>query len=255
MTKDHEHHETMYHEYYIGDPAEQMDDWVFQNEIDNCAVAAETSLINQFVDTPLSLDEANYISYSNGWWQPGDGTQMDEIGNLMDLRGIPNHTVTDASVEQLVAELQNGNGVIVGVNSHELWDEGILNDLKQFFYEAFGLDNPDFNPANHAVVVTGIDLSDPNHPMAILNDSGTPNGAAARYPLDQFVDAWDNSGFFYTATDIPIPDQTSPSDLGIDLGDLLGLGTTILTGDPFTGELVNLGVDAISEIEWEQLLA
>jgi hypothetical protein len=245
----------MDNEYFIGDPAAQMDDWIYQDQIDNCAVAAETSLINQFIGGGLTLDDASYISASNGWYEPGGGTMPGEIGNLMDLNGVPNHSVINASVEQLVTELQNGNGIIVGVNSSELWDEGIWNDIKQFFNDAFGLDTADFNPADHAVVVTGIDLSDPENPMAILNDSGTPNGAAVRYPLDQFVDAWDNSGFFYTATDMPIPDQSSPNDLGIDLGDLLGLGTTILTGDPFTGELVNLGVDALTEIEWEQLLA
>lgn len=245
----------MENEYFIGDPASQMDDWVHQDLIDNCAVAAETSLINQFIGGGLALDDATYISAANGWYESGAGTMPDEIGNLMDIHGVPNHSVMDASVEQLVAELQDGNGVIVGVNSSELWDEGVWNDIKQFFYDAFGLDTADLNPADHAVVVTGIDLSDPGNPMAILNDSGTPNGAAVRYPLDQFVDAWDNSGFFYTATDIPIPHQPSPSDLGIDLGDLLGLGTTILTGDPLTGELVNMGIDAISEVEWEQLLA
>jgi hypothetical protein len=245
----------MDNEYFIGDPAAQMDDWMLQDQIDNCAVAAETSLINQFIGGGLELEDATYISAANGWYEPGGGTTMGEIGNLMDIHGVPNHSVMNASVEQLVAELQNGNGVIVGVNSYELWDEGVWNDIKQFFYDAFGLDTADLNPADHAVVVTGIDLSDPDNPMAILNDSGTPNGAAVRYPLDQFVDAWDNSGFFYTATDIPMPDQASPSDFGIDLGDLLGLGTTILTGDPFAGELVNIGVDAITETEWEQLLA
>jgi hypothetical protein len=244
-----------YNEYFIGDPASQMDDWIHQNEIDNCAVAAETSLINQFLEEGITIDDATYISRSNGWYEPGEGTMMDEIGNLMEIHGVPNHSVINASFEQLVAELQNGNGVIVGVNSSELWDNGILNNIKEFFYEVFGLDIADFNPADHAVVFTGIDVSDPENPMAILNDSGTPNGAAVRYPLDQFADAWSNSGFYYTATDMPIPNQPSPTDMGIDLGDILGFGTTLFTGDPYIGELVDISVDTITEADWEQLLA
>lgn len=244
-----------YHEYFIGDPASQMDDCIYQDRPDNCAVAAETSIINQFLDVPLSIEEANYISMSNGWWEPGSGTTPDEIGNMMDLYDIPNHTVYDASVEQLVGELQQGHGVVVSVNTSELWDQSLLGEIKQFFMDALGLDTPDFNPADHALVVTGVDVSDPSHPQIILNDSGTPGGAASRYPLDQFVDAWQNGGFYYTATDSPIPDQTSPADMGFDLGDFLGFGTTILTGDPVAGGLVDFSVDTLSELDWEQILA
>jgi hypothetical protein len=240
-----------YNEYYIGDPASQMDDWIMQDTPDNCAVAAEISLINQFIDDHLSLDDASYISAAHGWYEPGGGTMPHEIGNLMDLNGIPNHTVMDGTIDQLAFELQQGHGVIVGVNSAELWDRGILNEIKQFFLDAFGLDN--INPANHAVTITGIDISDPDHPMVIINDSGMPNGAAVKYPLDQFADAWENSGFYYTATDVPIPDSPydSPTNHGFDVGDFLGLATTLYTGDPLTGEVVNMVAD---EIDWDSLL-
>lgn len=239
-------------EYYIGNPGAQFDDWIFQ-DADNCAVAAETSIINQFGGEHMSLDDASYISASHGWYQPGEGTQPDEIGNLMDLAGIPNHAVQGATMDQLAMELQNGNGVIVAVNADELWDEGIWNDIKQFFLDAFGLDTSDFNPADHAVVVTGIDVSDPDHPMAIINDSGVPNGAAVRYPLDQFTDAWQNSGFFYTATDMPIPNapHDTPNNIGFDVGDFLGLGTTLMTGDPTTGMIVN---EIADQIDWDSVL-
>jgi len=243
-----------YDDCFIGDPAAQMDDWIYQDSPDNCAVAAETSLINQFIPDDLSLDEAGYISSSNGWWQPGMGTNPDEIGNLMDIYGIENHTVTGASVEQLVGELEQGNGVIVGVNSAELWDEGILNTIKQFYLDAFDLDN--LNLADHAVVVTGIDLSNPDQPMVVMNDSGTPGGAAATYPLDQFMDAWENSGFYYTATDSPIPDSPhpAPSSLDFDLGDFLGLTTVALTGSPVVGEMVNMGTDYLTQVDWDSVL-
>jgi len=243
----------MDNEYFIGDPASQMDDWIFQNEIDNCAVAAETSIINQFFGEQLSLDDASYISASQGWYEPGMGTDPSEIGNLMDLNGIPNHTVIGATMQELAFELQQGHGVIVGVNSSELWDQGILNDIKQFFCEAFGYDTAEFNPADHAVTVTGIDMSDPEHPMVIINDSGMPNGAAVKYPLDQFQDAWENSNFQYTATDVPIPNSPydSPTELGFDVGDFLGLATTLITGDLVSGQIVN---EITDQIDWDSLL-
>jgi hypothetical protein len=238
-------------DHYIGDPTSQLDDWIYQGPTDTCAVAAETSLINQFITDDLSLDHASYISASQGWWQPGMGTDPSEIGNMMDLYGIPNHTVTNASLEQLATELQNGHGVIVGVNSGELWDTGLLAELKEFLCDAFGLDASEFIGADHAVTVTGIDTSDPANPMVILNDSGHPDGAGVMYPLEKFMDAWENSDFYYTATDIPIPDQLPPSSLGFDVGDFLGIGTTLLTGDPFIGQTVNAIAD---QIDWDEIL-
>ena len=238
-------------EYFIGDPAAQMDNWILQ-DADNCAVAAETSLINQFIiGNDLTLDDASYISASNGWWQPGMGTNPDEIGNLMDLYGIDNHTAVGATIEQLASELQHGHGVIVGVKSSELWDHSILAKIESFFRDAFGLS--DIDPADHAVVITGIDVSDPDHPMVILNDSGTPNGAAVRYSLDEFTDAWANSGFYYTATDNPIPDSafSSPDILGFDVGNFLGIGTTLVSGDPILGEAVNAFADTV---DWDAIL-
>jgi hypothetical protein len=238
------------YDFYIGDPAAQIDDYIHQDLADNCAVAAETSLINQFIGGGLALEDATYISASNGWYESGGGTMPNEIGNLMNIYDVPNHSVINASVEQLVRELQNGNGVIVGVNSYELWDEGIWNDIKQFFYDAFGLDTANLNPANHAVVVTGVDISNPETPMVILNDSGTPDGAAVHYPLRQFADAWENSGCYYTATDLPLPGSSSPNDLGFDLGEFLKIVVPMVA--PI---LIDMTIDAITEADWEQLLA
>jgi hypothetical protein len=74
--------------------------------------------------------------------------------------------------------------------------------------------------------------------------------------LDQFIDAWENSGFYYTSTDVPIPNSpyASPASLDFDLGDFLGLAATMITGDILTGELVNMGTDYLSEVDWESVL-
>lgn len=192
----------------IGEPEIQLDYSESQLAPDNCAVCAETSIINQFFpELDLNQAEAAYISAENGWYQPGWGTSGDDMGNMLDLFGIESHEITNASVAQLAAELQQGHGVIVSVNSSELWDTGLLADLKNFLCELFGLDNSTWNPADHAICVTGMDLSDPANPMVIINDSGLPNdaGVGASYPLDKFLDAWENSDCTYIATNDPLP--------------------------------------------------
>ena len=189
------------HNMYIGDPVSHIHEWEMQIENDNCAVAAEISLINHF-GFDISQEEANMISAENGWYQPGGGTSADDIGNMMDMFGIANHSCLNASVQDLAAELAAGHGVIVGIHNDDLYNNSSISNI---ICDIFGIDNPQDMPANHAVVVTGIDVSDPSHPMVVLNDPGTPDGAGARYPLDAFMDAWENSGFRYTATDQPLP--------------------------------------------------
>ena len=219
----------------IGEPDSQQEYWELQIAPDNCAVAAEMSIINQF-GHDLSQQEANFISADHGWYNPGGGTNPGDIGNMMDLYNISNHTCVNASIEELAAELKAGHGVIVGVNSSELWDTGLLAELKHFLCKAFGLDNSIWNPADHAVVVTGIDASDPDNPMVILNDSGHPDGAGAAYPLDKFMDAWENSDFYYTATDDAMPHNDMDSINLLDFGKWFAAGAAggyvlVSTGD------------------------
>jgi hypothetical protein len=58
--------------------------------------------------------------------------------------------------------------------------------------------------ADHAVVISGIDTSDPDNVQVIVSDPGTGD-PAAMYPLDEFVDAWRDSNCFMVATQNPAP--------------------------------------------------
>ncbi len=207
-------------------------------------VFLEVPIINQF-GHDLTIEEAAYISASHGWYQPGGGTSPDVIGNMMDYCNIPNHTVMNATIADLAHELQQGHGVIVGVNSEELWQQGPLAELWQTIKEAFGWENP----ADHAIVVTGIDVSDPENPQVIINDSGHPDGNGARYPLDQFVDAWENSGFYYTATDTPMPGTDTGILDSIDfskwISAIAGVATFVETGDVTSAGIAYNFVDTL----------
>lgn len=207
----------------IGAPNVQADYWELQNYSDNCATTAEGSIINQF-GYNFTQDEYAYISAANGWYNPGGGTSPEDVGKMMDLFEIPNHTVENAGVADLINELQQGHGVIVGVKADQLWDSSsVFTDLKNFILEKTGLDSSDFTPADHAIVVTGIDFSDASNPMVLINDSGEPNGQGHPYPLARFVEAWENSNFYYTATDTPLPSmlaQNGNNSISFDWGSL-----------------------------------
>ena len=81
-------------------------------------------------------------------------------------------------IESLEEALNDGHKVIVSVDSGQIW-KGEENDI--------------FSPettADHAVEVIGIDRTDPENPMVVLNDSGTPNGCGELVPLEVFENAW-----------------------------------------------------------------
>ena len=235
----------------IGNPEEQAEFWEQQSLDDSCAIMAQVSLLNQF-GVDLTESQAVYESAANGWYTPGSGTQPCDVGNLMELHGVPTHDVQNATVADLAAELKQGHGVIVGVRSSELWDQGLLAEFKQWLCKVFGFDNSTYNPADHAVTVTGIDVSDLSNPMVIINDSGCADGAGHPYPLEKFLDAWENSDFTYIATNDPIPhDKDTMGDLEeldvnkwVDIGKwVVGGAATLFTTVMTDGDLAT-GLDA-----------
>ena len=242
-------------EFFIGDPDYQQDYWELQNLPDNCAVAAQSSILSQF-GIDVSMDEATYVAMANGWYAPGFGMSPDDLGNILEVYGVPTHSVEYATIEQLASELQQGHRVLVGVNSDELWDQGTKGDFWNWFQEVSGRDTSTFSPADHAVAVTGLDLSDINNPQVILNDPGHPDGAGQTYPLDQFMDAWENSDFHYTSTSIS-PMGTGPLDFNI--AQFLGWGVSV-AGVTFGFEPVTASVagdfvnSLVSNADWDSIL-
>lgn len=160
---------------------------------DTCAIKSQQIILNEF-GVPVTEDQLVQYSADHGWYQ-GDGTKLEDIGKLLVDAGIPCTQTPSANVYDLANELAQGHKVIVAVDSGELWDNGILDWLKDIFLG----DTPD-----HALIVAGIDMTDPNNPMVILTDPGTGQPAQP-YPLDQFMDAWSDSQNYMVSTDIPTP--------------------------------------------------
>lgn len=172
------------HELVIGDPAEAMDNWHEQETGSSCAVASQEFILETLTGREFSEAELRDLAEHQGWYEPDGGTPQDDVGNILEYMGLTVNRSTGNSIEDLEQCLENGGEVIVGVDSSELW-EGENDD---FFGPGMG--------ADHAVQVIGIDRTDPEQPMVILNDSGCSNGCGAMVPLDDFMMAWEDSGCF-----------------------------------------------------------
>ena len=120
------------------------------------------------------------VAEENGWFHEDLDlyTSALNMDKLLDYYNINHEMSFDNDIEAIEEAFNNGHKVIVGVDSGQIWH---------------GDDNNIFSPmtvADHAVEVIGFDYSDPNNPMVILNDSGTPDGCGELVPLDVFENAW-----------------------------------------------------------------
>ena len=167
---------------------------------DTCAIKSQQIILNEF-GVPVTEDQCVQYSYEHGWYDgSGSGTDFKNVGNLLTDGGIPNHQKFDADVFDIVNELSQGHKIIVGVDSGELWGNSFIEWLRDFFLG----ETPD-----HAILVSGIDTSDPNNVMVYVTDPGNGDLNKA-YPLDQFMDAWKDAQCFMVATDDPVP-SSSPA--------------------------------------------
>ena len=157
-----------YPEGITGDPSSSMEQWEYQGNTGRCALYSQKFIVEEFTGKDIDISEFVSVAENNGWFSDDFGTTFLNTNKMLDYYGIEN-------VENCLSE---GGRVIVAIDANEIW-YGEGDDL---FSPSSG--------ANHAVEVIGIDYSDPDHPMVILNDSGSPNGRGEMVPLDDFMDAW-----------------------------------------------------------------
>jgi hypothetical protein len=182
---------------FIGTPGQDAASWDGPQQYpDDCAIKCQQFILQQFTGQHVNEHVLVREALDRGWYTPGGGTLPQDVGNLLELHGVHVHRYEHASIFHLAVELSQGHKVIVGVDSKELWQGNSV--LEEIF------DNMGFAHADHAVVVSGIDTSDPDHIRVIVSDPG--NGSAlGSYPLEQFLDAWRDSQFFMVATTDPAP--------------------------------------------------
>lgn len=170
-----------YPEDIVGDPSASMAYWREQPDATSCALHSQMFIIEEFTGQEIDFNQFAQDAAANGWYGPG-GTQPLNLNKMLDYYGIENEMSFHNDISDIEACLNEGGRVVVAVDADEYWHGQNNEDL--------------FSPtarANHAVEVIGIDYSDPDNPMVILNDSGTPGGRGLMVPLDDFMDAWEDS--------------------------------------------------------------
>ena len=155
---------------------------VFQGDQPACAVYSQYNVLKDYGYTGTPEDLISEAT-SEGWYDPESGTSLKNIGKLLESHGVPCDMYINANRYNLFGELAQGKKVIVTVDSSELWNDGKLSRLGEMLKDILP------GGADHALVVTGFDTSDPDNVMVTLTDSGSGQ-AAVSYPIKLFEDAW-----------------------------------------------------------------
>lgn len=173
----------------VGNPEEWGHYYSAQINEDTCAIVAQQGILKTFGIDISETDLKNYAE-NHGIYEPGNGTTMGDIGELMSDFGVENERFVNGSIDDLISELEKGNRIIAGVDSNEIWTPGhSLNPFNNFLAEL-----PD---AGHAVWITGIDKE---KGVVILNDPGSAHGQAMEVSISDFSNAWEDFDNFYCVT-------------------------------------------------------
>lgn len=176
---------------------------------DTCAIKSQQLILNDF-GVPVTENQLVNQAEQLNIYSPGSGTSPQDVGKLLMLNGVDCTQHENATIYDLTSALAQGQKVIIGVDSGELWNNGVLSPfMNQVTDRLVG------EQADHALIVAGIDTTNPNDVQVILTDPGTGE-EAARYPMAQFLDAWQDSGNFMVTTDSPAPLAYNPEMINFD---------------------------------------
>lgn len=167
--------------------------WRQQQSAASCAVVAQICVYQSLTGQYISEYDANNYAQMQGWFDPLTGTPLGYVGHILDALGVPTYEMFNASLGDLQSALSNGDKPIVGLDGQEIWAP---------VYDWFG--NPlEQVEAGHAVWVTGIDYEWNGSIGIIINDSGHPNGMASVVDYYDFMNAWQDYGYFLSVADNP----------------------------------------------------
>lgn len=214
----------------IGDPEHSMENWHQQSHEDTCAVVAQEFILDEITGRDFTEEELRQEATQSGWYSDGGGTPINDVGNLLEAHGIEVEKTTGNTLEDLKEKLEDGNKIIVGVNAEDIWNSGAENHMANEPFES--LWGSDDNNPNHAVEVIGIDNSDSDNPMVILNDPGHSEGMGMEVPVSDFMDAWADSDEFMVNT-------TGNVETNSDLDSLNSKDSNVDTSDPSLGGFYN----------------
>lgn len=166
----------------VGNPEALSPFWRHQGDTMDCALYAQGGIL-EAMGQEFDIEKYRQEGQEDGWYVPGEGTYLQNIGDLLENHGVPVNRYEGATSDDLVNEVAQGHGVVAAIDTEPLWGE----------------------PGGHAVWVTGVELGPDGKPASVIcNDSGRPDGQKIAYPYDSFMEAWSRTNYTMVATREPL---------------------------------------------------
>jgi hypothetical protein len=120
------------------------------------------------------------------------GLTVEGALEVLEASGVPASIIYQGSVSDLAGYLEAGHGIMVFIDSGEVWEGEADED----------------NAPDHMAIVAGIDTE---RGVVLLSDPGTPTGNLEEVPIEVFQDAWADSDDAMIVADEPAPTHV-PAD-------------------------------------------
>lgn len=166
----------------------EFDPSTYQYYPDSCAFQSQAIILREY-GIDVTQEELMQVAKEQGWYVEGYGTPEDKVGKLLEHYGLDTSITKGNNIFNLTNELAQGHRVLVTVDSGELWTPGLSEKAEDLVCQK----------ADHALLVVGVDTTDPKDVKVIVTDPGNGNTQYA-YSERQFMDAWKDSKCFMAAT-------------------------------------------------------
>lgn len=167
----------------------EFDPETYQYYPDTCAFQSQALILREY-GFDVKQEDLMQIAKEQGWYVEGYGTPEDKVGKLIEYYGLDTSITEGNNIFNLANELAQGHRVLVTVDSGELWSPGFGEKLEDLLIG---------EQADHALLVVGVDTSNPSDVKVIVTDPGNGNTQYA-YSEKEFMDAWKDSNCFMAST-------------------------------------------------------
>ncbi len=167
----------------------EFDPETYQYYPDTCAFQSQALILREY-GFNVTQEDLVEVAKAQGWYVDGYGTPADKVGKLLEYYGVDTSITEGNNIFNLANELAQNHHVLVTVDSGELWAPGMGEKLEDLLVG---------EQADHALLVVGIDTSDPSDVKVIVTDPGNGNTQYA-YSEKQFMEAWKDSNCFMAST-------------------------------------------------------
>lgn len=167
----------------------KFDPTTYQYYPDTCAFQSQALILKEY-GFDVQQEDLVQIAKEQGWYVEGYGTPVDKVGKMLEHFGVDTSITEGNNIFNLTNELAQGHRVLVTVDSGELWSPGMGEKLEDLILG---------QRQDHALLVVGVDTSNPSDIKVIVTDPGNGNTQYA-YSEEQFLNAWKDSNCFMAAT-------------------------------------------------------